>query len=110
MSWTTCFAVGDGVGDAVFRSAGKSETIGRCRFSGDHADGDLRGARVEGRAHGLAAVVGDGDERAGRDAVGGDDVGAVDPDVSGFEAGGAAGGDLDLGRSDGAGVGGMRTW
>ena len=38
------------------------------------------------------------DERAGRDAVGGDDVGAVDPDVAGFEAGGAAGGDLDFGE------------
>ena len=48
-------AVGDGVGDAVAQKCGEiRDWIGR-----DHADGDLRGTRVEGRAHGLAAMIGD---------------------------------------------------
>src|SRR5579872_2221872 len=40
-------------------------------------------------------MVGDGDQRAWKDAVGRDDVGAVDPDVSSFQARGAARRNLD---------------
>src|SRR5206468_431956 len=40
-------------------------------------------------------MVGDADYGAGFNVVGGDDVGAVHPDVSGFEAGGAAGRNLN---------------
>src|SRR5208282_1277971 len=42
-------AVGERVGDALFQECGK---VGD-RLGGDHADGDLRGAGVEGRAQGL---------------------------------------------------------
>jgi hypothetical protein len=42
-------------------------------------------------------MVGDLDYGAGRDSFGVDDVGAVDPDVAGFEASGAAGGNFHCG-------------
>ena len=86
-------AVGDGGGDSLAKQVGKiSDWVVR-----DHADGDLGRAGVERGAEGLATVVGDADEGAGLDAFGGDDVGAVDPDVAVFEADGAAGGDLHRG-------------
>ena len=91
-------AVGNSVGNALAKQGGEI----RDRFMGGrpsrkHADGDLRRAGIERRAQVLAAVVGNADERAGEDAFGGDDIGAVDPDVAGFEAGGSAGGNLDGG-------------
>lgn len=93
------FAVGEGVSDALSQ---KSREIGD-RIRRDHADSDLGGTRVKSCAHGLAAMVGDAHQRARSYAVGGDDVRAVDPDVSGFEAGGTAGGDLYFGESGGWG-------
>src|ERR1700689_4324666 len=39
-------------------------------------------------------MVGDSNQGAGKDAVGGNDVRAVDPDMAGFEARGAAWGNL----------------
>ncbi len=80
------FTVGDGISDAQAEQRGEI----RHRLVRQHADGDLRGAGVESGAEGLAAMVEDADERAGRNAVGRGDIGAVDPDVAGFEAVGAA--------------------
>src|SRR5438477_2651884 len=39
-------------------------------------------------------MVGDADHGAGEDGVGGNDIGAIDPDVAGFQAGGAARGNF----------------
>ncbi len=86
-------AIGDGLADALADEGGKIRDGGVRK----HADGDLGGAAVEGGAQRLSAIVGDADQRARGDAVGGD-VGAVDPDVSVFEAGGTAAGDFDGGE------------
>src|SRR5579862_4986833 len=77
------------------------DCIVRDRFPRDHADRDLGGAGVESGSEGLAAMVSDTDQRAGKDAVGGDDVRAVDPDVSGLKAGSAARGDFHGGKTRG---------
>ena len=55
-------AIGDGIGDAL---AQQRREIGD-RLVRDQADGDLRGAGIERGAEGLAAMIGDGDQRAGR--------------------------------------------
>jgi hypothetical protein len=83
-------AISEGVGDPL---AKQRREIGD-RLVRDEANGDLRGAGVESGAEGLATLVRDGDEGAGRDIVGEHDVGAVDPNVAGFQAGCAAGRNL----------------
>jgi hypothetical protein len=89
-------AVGDGIGDALAEQCGE---VGD-RVAGDEADGDLGGAGIERRSEGFAAMVGNGDYIAGTGAIYGCDVGAVDPDVAGFQAGCAAGGEFNC-RSHG---------
>ena len=44
-------------------------------------------------------MIGDADQRAGLDSIGGDDVGTINPDVARFQARGAAGRDLNGGQS-----------
>ena len=76
-------AIGNGIGDALAKQGWKiGDRIGR-----DHADRDLRGTRIESGAERLAAMIGDANQRAGRNVFGGDDVGAVDPDMAIFQAG-----------------------
>lgn len=62
----------------------------------DHPDDDLRGTGIESRAERVAALVGDSDQRSGFHSVGRNNVGAIDPDVTGFEARGAARGDFNF--------------
>jgi len=93
------FAIGDGFADALRDERGEiGDGVARGRFSGDHADGDLRGGTVEGGAVEFAALVEDGDGCAGFGVLRGD-VGLVDPGVPGFQAGQASGGECDGGGS-----------
>src|SRR5450631_192989 len=93
-------AVGNGIADPLAQQGGKI----RDGVVLDHADGNLRGGGVESGAEWFATVVGDADYGAGKGGVGRDDVGAVDPDVSVFQARGAAGGDLDGGMDRSSGL------
>src|SRR5208283_4349901 len=81
-------AIGGGGADAVGDEFGQVGDFGI--VLGDHADGDLRRGAVESRAEDFSSLVGDMDHRAGCDAIGGGDVGTIDPGMSGFEAGCAA--------------------
>src|SRR5262249_29186821 len=51
-----------------------------------HANRDLRRTGIERKAERLAALIRDRDERPRSDAVIGNNVGAVDPDVARFQA------------------------
>ncbi len=73
-------AVCDGLGNALAQQRGQ---VGN-GIAGYEADSDLRGTGIECAAERLAAVIGNKNEGAGRHTFGGNDIGAIHPDVAGF--------------------------
>src|ERR1022692_4868879 len=91
-------AKGDGVGDAL---AEQRREVGDGLVR-DQADSDLRRAGIERGAEGLAAMIHNADQGACGNALGRNNVGAVDPDVTVLQARCAA-------RRDGDFEGGIRS-
>ncbi len=90
-------AIGDGIGEARAKQRRKIAN----RLLRDHSNSDLRRTGIERTAEALAAVIHYADQRAGGNAIGRNDVGPIDPDVTVFQAGSAARRNFD-GRGGGA--------